>query len=74
MAVNVLSRFVQMADSFWNSVKCSLYECDFESLVHPIHSKRRFIQKLNIAVLLRDVTELLYKIGVCDMTIFDRGR
>ncbi len=74
MAVNVLSRFVQMADSFWNSVKCALYECDFESLVHPIRSKRRFIQKLNIAVLLRDVTELLYKIGVCDMMIFDRGR
>ncbi len=45
------TRFIQTADSFRNEVNGSLYEWAFESLVHTIHSKCRFIQKLDIAVL-----------------------
>ncbi len=53
-AVNVfMSRFVQTADSFRNSVNGSL----FESLVHMIRSKHGFIQKLNTAVFLRDTQQ-----------------
>ncbi len=42
-----------MADSFRKLVNSAL----FESLVHAIHSKRRFIQKLNTAVLLTDAQQ-----------------
>ncbi len=42
MAVNVfMSQFIQMADSFRNEVKGSLYEWAFESLVHMIHSETK---------------------------------
>ncbi len=40
-----------------NEVTCSLYAWVFESLVHTIHSKRRFIQKLNTAMLLTDAQQ-----------------
>ncbi len=48
---------IQTVDSLRNSVKGSLYEWAFESLVHTIRSKRRFIQKLNTAVLLGDAQQ-----------------
>ncbi len=51
MAVNVFIRFVQTDDSFRNEVNSSLYEEDFESLIHTSCSKRWFIQKLHTAVL-----------------------
>ncbi len=46
MAVNVFVRFVQTADSFRNEVTALFMNGSFESLVHTIRSKRRFIQKL----------------------------
>ncbi len=57
MAVNVFDQFVQMADSFRNEVNSSVYEWFFESLVHTIRSKRRFIQKLNIEMFLGDAQQ-----------------
>ncbi len=47
-------QFVQTADSFRNEVNGSVYEWFFESLVHTIRSKCRFIQKLNTEMFLKD--------------------
>ncbi len=57
MAVNVFDQFVQTADSFRNEVNGSVYEWFFESLVHTIRSKRRFIQKLNTEMFLGDAQQ-----------------
>ncbi len=57
MAVNVFDQFVQTADSFRNEVNGSVYEWFFESLVHTIRSKRRFIQKLNMEMFLGDAQQ-----------------
>ncbi len=48
---------VQTADSFRNLINGSHYEWAFNWLVHPISSKRRWIQKLNTSVLLTDAQQ-----------------